>query len=271
MPVLNDPTAFALGPVDIRWYALFILGGIAAGLALCYWLAGRRGLDGDFLLDIAPWLVFLGIGGARLYFVLLEWEYFQDHLREAVNIRTGGLSIHGGIIVGLIVIVVYCRLHRQSPLIWMDIIVPGLALGQALGRWGNWANQEAFGKPTDLPWAVTIDPNRRPAGFERNATFHPTFLYESLFNLVNAIALSWLVLRAPRLAWLRPGDIAALYLIAYGVARFIIEQMRTDSLYIGPLPAALWLSGALIGGGALLLILNRTLFQGGKSNPAAEV
>jgi len=146
-------------------------------------------------------------------------------------------------------------------LTWIDIIVPGLALGQAFGRWGNWANQEAFGKPTDLPWAVTIDLNRRPAGFEQDATFHPTFLYESLFNLVNAVVLAWLVLRAPRLAWMRTGDIAAFYLIAYGVARFIIEQMRTDSLYIGPVPAALWLSGALIGGGVLLLVLNRSVFQ----------
>ena len=122
---------------------------------------------------------------------------------------------------------------------WLDLIVPGLALGQAFGRWGNWANQEAFGKPTDLPWAVTIDPSRRPAGYEGFSTFHPTFLYESIFNLLNAVALSWLVLRGPRLAWFRNGDVAAVYLIAYGIARFIIERMRTDSLYIGPLPAAL--------------------------------
>ncbi len=261
MPVLNDPIAISLGPIDIRWYALFILTGIAAGLVLCRWLAARRGFDPDFLLDLAPWLVFPGIAGARLYFVLLEWEYFQEHLLEAVNIRTGGLSIHGGIVIGVVVIVVFCRIFGQPPLIWMNIVVPGLALGQAIGRWGNWANQEAFGGPTDVPWAVTIDPNRRPEGFEQNATFHPTFLYESLFNLVNAVVLSWLVLHGPRLAWMRSGDIAAFYLIAYGVARFMIEQMRTDSLYIGPLPAALWLSGALIGGGILFLALNRTLFD----------
>jgi phosphatidylglycerol:prolipoprotein diacylglycerol transferase len=261
MPVLNDPIAISLGPIDVRWYALFILTGIACGLGLSYWLAGKRGLDPDFLLDLAPWLVFLGIAGARAYFVLLEWEYFQDHLRQAINIRSGGLSIHGGLIVGVIVIVVICRIARESPLTWMDIIVPGVALGQAIGRWGNWANQEAFGKPTDLPWAVTIDPNRRPEGYEQFATFHPTFLYESLFNLANAVVLSWLVLRSPALKWLRAGDIAAIYLIAYGVARFIIEQMRTDSLYMGPLPAALWLSMALIGGGSLLLALNRTVFR----------
>ncbi len=187
MPTLNDPIAISLGPIDVRWYALFILLGIAGGLALSYRLAAERGLDPGYLLDLAPWLVFLSIAGARLYFVLLEWEYFQDHLRQAINIRSGGLSIHGGIIVGVIVIVVFCRIFHQPTLTWMDIIVPGLALGQAIGRWGNWANQEAFGKPTDLPWAVTIDPARRPAGYEQFATFHPTFLYESVFNLVNAV------------------------------------------------------------------------------------
>jgi phosphatidylglycerol---prolipoprotein diacylglyceryl transferase len=261
MPVLDDPIAISFGPIDVRWYALFILLGIGCGLALSYRLAAERGLDPGFLLDLAPWLVFLSIAGARLYFVLLEWEYFQDHLRQAINIRSGGLSIHGGIIVGVIVIVVFCRIFRQPTLTWMDIIVPGLALGQSIGRWGNWANQEAFGKSTDLPWAVTIDPARRPTGYEQFATFHPTFLYESVFNLVNAVVLSWLVLRQPRIGWMRAGDIAAFYLIAYGVARFVIERMRTDSLYIGPLPAALWLSGAMIGGGILLLVLSRTVFH----------
>ena len=270
MPTLTDPVAISLGPVDIRWYAVFILGGIAAGLILSRWLAARRGFDPDFLLDLVPWLVFLSIAGARTYYVILEWEHFRHHLGEALNLRTGGLSIHGGLIVGVIVIVVFCRLFGQPTLTWMDIIVPGVALGQAIGRWGNWANQEAFGKPTDLPWAVTIDPERRPAGYEQFATFHPTFLYESIFNLLNAIVLSWLVLRSPATKWMRAGDVAAIYLIAYGVARFVIERMRTDSLYIGPLPAALWLSMALVTSGMLLLVLNRTVFTGKEPLGATE-
>lgn len=266
MPILNDPIAISIGPIDLRWYAVFILCGIGCAVGLSCWLAAKRGLDPGFLLDLAPWVVFLGIAGARLYFVLLEWNYFQDHLRQAVNIRSGGLSIHGAIIAGVIVIVVFCRFVRQPPLTWMDIIVPGVALGQAIGRWGNWANQEAFGKPADLPWAVTIDPERRPDGYEQFATFHPTFLYESIFNLANAIALSWLVLRMPRLSWIRAGDIVAFYLIAYGVARFIIERMRTDSLFIGPFPAATWLSVALVGGGVALLTRNRTILAEQESN-----
>jgi phosphatidylglycerol:prolipoprotein diacylglycerol transferase len=259
MPTLHDPVAVSLGPLDIRWYALFILSGIFAAIGLSSWLAAQRGLESGFLLDIAPWVVFLSIGGARLYYVLLEWDSFRGRPLDAINFRGGGLSIHGAIIVGILVLVVLCRSFGQPTLTWMDLIVPGVALGQAIGRWGNWANQEAFGKPTDLPWAVTIDPSRRPDGYEAFATFHPTFLYESVFNLVNAAALTALVLRQPRLRWMQPGDVTGMYLIGYGVARLAIERMRTDSLYIGPLPAALWLSMALILGGLGLMIATRLL------------
>jgi len=262
MPTLHDPIAFSIGPLDIRWYALIILGGIFAAIALSSWLAARLGRDPEFMLDIAPVVVFLSIAGARAYYVLLEWNRFRHHLGEAVNLRTGGLSIHGAIVVGIIVLVVLCRRAHQPVLTWMDLIAPGVALGQAIGRWGNWANQEAFGKPTSVPWAVTIDPSRRPAGYEQFSTFHPTFLYESVFNLLNAVVLSWLVLSRPKLAWTRSGDVTGIYLIAYGVARFVIEQMRTDSLYIGPLPAALWLSMALVVGGAGLMIATRILTPG---------
>lgn len=268
MPQLTDPVAFSLGPLDIRWYALFIVSGIIAAIGLSYWLAGQRGLDGGFILDIAPWVVFLSIAGARLYYVLLEWDRFKDDLRGALNFRGGGLSIHGAIVVGILTLIVVCKIARQPVRLWMDILAPGLALGQAMGRWGNWANQEAFGKPTDLPWAVTIDPHRRPAAYADVATFHPTFLYESLFNLANAAVLTWLVLRGPQLRWLKPGDVTAIYLIGYGVARFIIEQMRTDSLYIGPLPAALWFSGALIAAGVLFMVMNRTVFAA--SEPTSQ-
>lgn len=257
MPSLSDPIAVSLGPFDIRWYALFILSGILGAIWLSSWLAGKRGLDPEFVIDIAPWVVFLGIAGARLYWVLLEWERFRDDPLGALNIRSGGLSIHGAIIAGVVVIWVLTRRRGQPFFTWLDIIVPGVALGQALGRWGNWANQEAFGTPTDLPWAVTIDPAHRPAGYEQYATFHPTFLYESIFNLLNAILLAWLVLRLPGLRRLRSGDVVALYLVNYGVVRFFIERIRTDSLYIGPLPAAYWLSFALIGVGLLILVGRR--------------
>lgn len=257
MPTLHDPIAFSLGPLDVRWYALFILTGIFCAIGLAYWLAGRRGLDGEFVLDLAPIVVFAALFGARAYYVLLRWDYFIDHPGEAINIRLGGLTIHGGIAAGVLAVWWYTHRRDQPFFTWTDIIAPALALGQAFGRWGNWANQEAFGTPTDLPWAVTIDPENRPDGYEQYATFHPTFLYESIFNLVNAIVLAWLVLQVPKRGWLRTGDVTGIYLIAYGVARLLIERIRTDSLTIGPWPAAYWLSLVLILAGAGLMAWTR--------------
>lgn len=260
MPTLHDPVAISLGPIEIRWYAIFILAGILSAVMLSSRLAEKRGLNPDFLFDMAPWAVFIAIAASRAYYVMLEWDRFRDDLPGALNIRGGGLTIHGAIVGGVLVIWLMCRISRQSFFTWMDVIVPGVALGQAIGRWGNWANQEAFGSPTDLPWAVTIDPRRRPAGYEEFTRFHPTFLYESIFNIINVIVLSWLVLRGPRFPWFRNGDVFALYLINYGVVRFFIERIRTDSLYMGPLPAAYWLSFGLIGAGILILIWQRSSF-----------
>jgi phosphatidylglycerol:prolipoprotein diacylglycerol transferase len=270
MPTLHDPTAFSLGPLDVRWYALFILTGIFAAIGLSSWLAARRGLDGEFLLDMAPVVVISALIGARLYYVLLRWDHFLDNPVDAFNVRLGGLTIHGGIAAGVLATWWYTRRHRQSFWTWADLIAPGLALGQAIGRWGNWANQEAFGTPTDLPWAVTIDPENRPAAYADSVTFHPTFLYESIFNLLNAIVLSWLVLQVPKRSWLRTGDVVGVYLVAYGVARLLIERIRTDSLTIGPWPAAYWLSLALILIGSGIMVWNRRSARAAEAQHAPD-
>ena len=267
MPVLHDPVAISLGPLDIRWYALFILTGIFAAIGLSSWLASKRGLDPEFALDLAPVVVIAALVGARLYYILLRWDHYMDNPDEIINVRLGGLTIHGGLIVGLLAVWWYTRRHGQPLMAWADMAAPGLALAQAIGRWGNWANQEAFGTPTDLPWAVTIDPENRPAGYLDEATFHPTFLYESIFNLVNAIVLTWLVLQVPKRDWLHTGDVTGVYLIAYGVARLFLERIRTDSLMIGPWPAAYWLSLALILAGIMVMILSRRV--GFHSEPVA--
>lgn len=255
MPTLTDPVAFALGPVSVRWYALFIVVGIVLAVWLAVWLANQRGLDGEVLLDIAPVVVLAAIVGARLYYVLLEWDRFRHDLIGAINIRGGGLTIHGAIIAGTLVAWLLLRRREGSIWQWFDCMVPALALGQAIGRWGNWANQEAFGTPTNLPWAVTIDPSRRPAGYEEFATFHPTFLYESILSLLICTGLVLLVLHQEKFSWYRAGIAFGIYLFAYGVIRLILESIRTDSLYIGPLPAAYWLSYALIIAGAGFVIL----------------
>lgn len=258
MPSPSDPIAFSLFGIDVRWYALFMLAGVVAGVFLTRVLAGRIGLDPDWVIDATPWVVLFSIVGARFYYVALRADHFASHPVEAINIRLGGLSFHGALIAGTIAFAVLCRRAHQPFLHWTDAVVPGVALAQAIGRWGNWANQEAFGTPTTAPWGLWIDPERRPAEFAGVERFHPTFLYESIFNLANAALLSWVALRIPGSTRLRHGDALALYLINYSVARFLIERIRTDSLYLGPLPAAYWMSWGLIAVGlALLIVLRR--------------
>jgi phosphatidylglycerol:prolipoprotein diacylglycerol transferase len=259
MPSPADPIAFRVLGFEVRWYAVLILAGIISAVFLIRWLAQRRGMDADFPVDAAPWVVLAGIVGARGYYLLLRFDYFVANPGEAINLRLGGLTIHGAIAGGVLMLAFLCWRQRQPFLRWCDLIIPGVALAQGIGRWGNWANQEAFGGPTTLPWGVAIDVSNRPAPFLESERFHPTFLYESIFNLVNAVVLSWLVLNAPRIRWYRDGDVLWIYLILYGAIRFVIESMRTDSLYIGPFPAAQWISVGMIAFGLLMLVARRRL------------
>ena len=257
MPSPADPVAFELFGIAVRWYAIFILTGIVAAIALIQALARRRGFDPEFPLDAAPWVVFAGVLGARLTYTLLRADYFVAHPLDALNIRLGGLSIHGALIAGTVVVWWWCRRRQQSLVHWADLMVPGVALGQAIGRWGNWANQEAFGRPTDRPWGLAIDPANLPAEYASASAFHPTFLYESLFSLLNAAVLSWVAINIPKKAWLRPGDGLAVYCVAYGIGRMIIEPLRLDSLFVGPLPGPIWASLAFILVGLALAVYAR--------------
>lgn len=262
MPTLHDPVAFEVAGIGIRWYALFILMGIVVALAIIRMLARRRGMDPTFVLDVAPWVILSAICGARLYYIALKWSFYQDHPGEAINLRLGGLTIHGALAAGILLFALFCRRRGYRFLAWADVVIAAVPVGQAIGRWGNWANQEAFGTPTDLPWAVTIDPSRRPAGYETQSTFHPTFLYEGIADLGIAALLIWVVLKMPGSRRLREGDALWIYCALYGIARLVIEQMRTDSLSIGPLKAAYWVSGGLILFGVGLLVLRHTVWLG---------
>lgn len=252
-----DPVAFAHFGAEIRWYALFMVAGIVAGIVLSRYLATRLDLDPNWLLDTAPWVVLASIVGARAYYVVLRGGYFIHHPSDAINIRLGGMAFHGALLAGTLTFALFCWRSRKPFWRWSDAIMPGVALAQAVGRWGNWANQEAFGTPTQLPWGLWIDPAHRPTQFAAFERFHPTFLYESVFDLANAAFLSWLALRIRRSRLLVEGDVLAIYLINYGLARFFIERLRTDSVFIGPLPAAYWLSWALIAAGVGLLAVRR--------------
>jgi phosphatidylglycerol---prolipoprotein diacylglyceryl transferase len=262
VPTLDDPVAITVFGFGIRWYAIFILLGIFVALGTIRWLARRRGYDPEFPLDAAPWVFLAAIIGARSYYVALRWDYFVDHPTEIVNLRLGGLTVHGAIAGGAIALYFICKARGQSFLAWGDLFVAVLPIGQAIGRWGNWANQEAFGTPTDLPWAVRIDPQNRPAQYLDVETFHPTFLYESLLNLVIAAVLIAVVLDVPNRRFWRAGDAIWLYLIMYGAVRLAIESIRTDSLMIGPWPAAYWISGGLIIFGAAMFVVRRTIWPG---------
>src|SRR4029079_4185683 len=166
--------------------------------------------------------------------------------REAINIRGGGISIHGAIVFGLLAVLVYTRLSHIRFFRWIDIIAPAMALGQAVGRWGNFTNQEAFGGPTNLPWGIFIAPEHRPAAYAAFEHFHPTFLYESIYNLIACVVLTQVCLRIDHDRRLRDGDAVWVYMIGYAVARFAIESIRTDSLTIGPFKAAHVISTILL-------------------------
>jgi phosphatidylglycerol---prolipoprotein diacylglyceryl transferase len=268
--MFNDPTAFSLGPLTVQWYAIFIMTGAVLASVLAGKLAEFRGLKSDAIFDIALVAIIAGVIGARLYYVMLQWDYYGQNLMQILNIPRGGLSIHGAIIFGVTAIIIMTWRLKDPVLSWLDVAAPAVALGQAIGRWGNYANQEAFGTPTDRPWGIAIRPENRPAEFADSTHFHPTFFYESVLNLGNAALLTFLIVRYSGQSWMRGGDILGLYLILYGLIRLPLEWIRTDSLYIGPLPAAYWLSGALILGGILVMVLNRTIFTAEKFGPRAD-
>ena len=214
------------GPLTLHAYGLMLLLGILAATALTGILWTRRGGDWDLVFRVAMWGVAGGIVGARLYHVATSWGEVSDPKWQGVfAIWEGGLGIWGGITGGVLAGAVVIRRAGQSVYAFMDAAAPGLLLAQAIGRWGNWFNQELFGTPTDLPWGLEIDRDlAADAGYPNSDTFHPLFLYESLWNLLGVVLL--LLVRA-RLR-VRPPGLFALYVAWYTFARFFLELIRTD-------------------------------------------
>ncbi len=218
-----------LGPVPIRGYALSIIVGIIAAI----WIGERRwvargGRPGE-VSDVAVWAVPFGVLGGRVYHVITDHRlYFGSggHPIEALYIWRGGLGIWGAITLGAVGVMIGAKLRGIKMLPMMDALAPGVLIAQAFGRWGNWFNQELFGKPTDLPWALEIDPAHRPPGYEQYATFHPTFLYESLWNLAGFFVLIWLERRFR----IGHGRVLALYVMTYTLGRGWIETLRIDTV-----------------------------------------
>ncbi|HEY9669600.1 MAG TPA: prolipoprotein diacylglyceryl transferase [Coleofasciculaceae cyanobacterium] len=241
------PVLIELGPLAIRWYGLLIASAVLIGVTLSQYLAKRRNVDPNLIGDLAIWLVIGAIPCARLYYVLFEWEQYAQRPEDIIAIWKGGIAIHGAILGGLLATIIFARLKNISVWLLADLVVPSLILGQAIGRWGNFFNSEAFGRPTDLPWKLYIPPAQRPLGYESYQYFHPTFLYESLWNLMVFVILMTLFFRdLQRKPHLKVGTLALVYMVGYSLGRFWIEGLRTDSLMIGPLRIAQLVSLGLV-------------------------
>jgi phosphatidylglycerol---prolipoprotein diacylglyceryl transferase len=239
------PSGFNIGPLTIHFYGILIMLGVIAATYMGRSEANWRGQNGELVWDMLVWVLAAGIIGARLWHIFtpspsaeaqgLTTYYYLTHPLDALAIWNGGLGIPGAVIGGAIALFFLGRRYHLDYQTWLDILAPGVALAQAIGRWGNFFNQELYGAPTNLPWAIYIDPQHRLPGFENQAYYHPTFLYESLWDLGNMALLLWLGRRFKDR--LKTGDIFFVYLIVYAFGRFMLEFLRLDSSQLGGINA----------------------------------
>jgi phosphatidylglycerol:prolipoprotein diacylglycerol transferase len=232
------PQGFFIGPVFIYYYGIIITAGAIAAAFLGEREARRRGLNGELVWDALVWLLIAGIIGARLWHIFtpppnmftpqgepITTLYYLTHPLDAIWIRNGGLGIPGAIIGGGLALYWFCKRQKLSFALWADIAAPSVALAQAIGRWGNFTNQELYGYPTTLPWGISV--LNPPAAYTADTRFHPLFLYESLWNLANMFFLIWLNRRFKER--LQDGDLFIIYIIGYSIGRFLLEFLRIDA------------------------------------------
>ncbi|MCK5552756.1 MAG: prolipoprotein diacylglyceryl transferase [Deltaproteobacteria bacterium] len=244
------PIIFQIGPLSIRWYGVLIMAGVILGLVLAGREAKRQAVNIELIYDLFFYMLVSAVVGARLYYVIFSWDLYRNNLKEIFAFWHGGLAIHGAVVGGVVSALIYTRLKGLSFWSVADIYAPSLILGQAIGRWGNYFNQEAFGRPTNLPWAIFIDEARRPLQYVQQTHFHPTFLYESLWNFCAFLLLLWL----RRRRGIVTGDVFLVYLMLYSLGRFWIEALRTDSLMFADFRVAQIVSLLLIVFASITLI-----------------
>lgn len=237
-----DPVAFNVFSIAVRWYGILLSIGIMAGILLAYNEAKRLGHDPEYIIDLALWCVPAAVIGARLYYVIFEWDYYQGDIMKIINIREGGLAIHGALIAAVLTGYLFTRYRKISFWETADITAPSIIIGQAIGRWGNFVNAEAHGGPTDLPWGIMVD----------GVKVHPTFLYESLWNIGVFIIL--LLYRKKKKV---EGEVFLLYGMLYSAGRFWIEGLRTDSLMFMGMRVAQLISIAIIAAFGALMYYRR--------------
>lgn len=246
-----NPIAFTIAGIDIRWYGILIGTGFLLAILLSYKKAPRFGIKKDHILDLAIFMIPISVVGARAYYVLFSWDYYAGDLSKILNIRGGGLAIHGGLIAGALTAFFLCKHHKINFFNLADLIFPNVALAQSIGRWGNYFNSEAHGGPTNLPWGIWVEGQK----------VHPTFLYESIWCLMLFILLTHISNKRKF-----TGQVFCLYGILYSIERIFVEQLRTDSLMIGIFKQAQIFSFAVIAACILLYFYLKNKKQKGDSN-----
>ncbi|WP_420638427.1 prolipoprotein diacylglyceryl transferase [Candidatus Poriferisocius sp.] len=243
-----------IGSLELRAYGLMI----ALGVVAAAWLFSRRftqrGHSPDLATSATVWAVIAGLIGARVYHVITDWKSFRGNWGEAWQIWEGGLGIPGAVMAAALAMWVFARAKKIPLSDVADSVAPALPLGQAIGRWGNWFNQELYGRPTDLPWALEIDPRYRPDKYRADETFHPTFLYECIWNLALMGVLLWVSKRFT----LKPGRLFGLYVLGYALGRLWIETIRVDfASELAGVRVNIWVMLALIAGSVVFLLWRR--------------
>lgn len=228
---------FFIGTFKVYFYGIIIMLGVLVAVFISARRASTYGQERELIWDMLPWLLIAGIIGARIWHVLtpskslgVDASYYFNHPIEIFNIRNGGLGIPGAVIGGAFGLWIYSKKKKFDFFVWADIIAPGLAIAQAIGRWGNFVNQELYGPPTDLPWGIFIEPSHRLQGYESFTHFHPMFLYESIWNLLNFFILATLSKNENQREL--KGELFLIYLIIYAVGRFLLEFIRLDASFI---------------------------------------
>lgn len=267
MNIFIDRYGLHIGALFIHFYGVIIMLGVVAASLLSRRRAKEKGLDPDQIWDMLTWLLIAGIIGARLWHVFtptpslvaqgITTKYYLTHPIAILMVWNGGLGIPGAVMGGALALFIYVRKYKQSFGVWADIIAPGLILAQAVGRWGNFVNQEVYGAPTNLPWAIFIDSMHRLPEFQNQAYYHPLFLYESLWNLAIMGLLLWLSKRL--VGWLRTGDVFLFYMIGYPVGRVLLEFLRLDSAQVAGINANQTVMGIIALAAALAIVLRHTL------------
>ena len=241
--------------VNIYYYGIIMAIAISIGTLVSDWVGSRYfAFKKETIIDLAPYLIIFGILGARIYYCALNYDFYLRFPTEIIAIRHGGISIHGAIIGGAFGLWLFAKRHKLNIKKLFDTVAVGLPLAQAIGRWGNFFNSEAFGTPTNLPWKLYIAPQYRPIPYQNDLFFHPTFLYESILDIVIFVIL---FLMAKNNKIKKDGNLVLLYLVLYSIVRIIVESFRIDSVkYVLGQPVAIFVSVGIIILSIILFFIN---------------